>query len=138
MSPVFNKIDMLRLLVWGAPMNAPNAFDYFALVPTLNVAFSLLHYLFHPEFTWFSPWPLLQALVLLLSIPVLTACSHQDTPAFGASQLVPTASAWRTAPASRLPSTPSRMEPPSQASLVLRGRHAAASPAQSRPSFDCV
>ena len=32
----FNKVDFLRLLVWGAPMAPPNAFDSYVLMPLLK------------------------------------------------------------------------------------------------------
>jgi len=71
---VFTKMDFLRILVWGVPATPPNSFDYFVLEPVLDVALELLTPFLAPgDFTWFSPWPLLQALALVVAALVALA-----------------------------------------------------------------
>lgn len=66
-TPVLSKLDLIRLLVWGAPRHGPGFFDTYVLIPVINLAFLLLS-VFDPTFTWFSPWPLRLAFNLLLAL----------------------------------------------------------------------
>ena len=71
---IFSKMDFLRILVWGTPATAPNIVDFFMLEPLLDVALELLTPFLAPgDFTWFSPWPLLQALALVVGALVTLA-----------------------------------------------------------------
>jgi len=66
-TPIVSKADLYRLLVWGTPRHGPTFFDTFVLFPLLNLALALLK-LFHPTFTWFSPWPLRTAFWLIVAL----------------------------------------------------------------------
>jgi hypothetical protein len=55
-SPVFSLVDMIRFLVYGTPKHAPALVDLYVLLPVVETFMAILD-LFHPEFTWYAPFP---------------------------------------------------------------------------------